>query len=184
MSSKHITCGIFLSCVLVLCGASAVRAQDLDVSPLSWDFGNVPVGTSERVTFDLLSAGPTEVWIYVVDLYERDNQMSAHTDTGDPDSPTYSLGAFSFDPATWPILPVASSPGSHTLVDVIFTPPAPDDYLAYLFIDDNDSVPPPGPQAFLLLKGTGVPAAVPVPGAGLLALLGVGLIGCLRRRPS
>ncbi|MBP7050146.1 MAG: hypothetical protein KBE65_03950 [Phycisphaerae bacterium] len=92
------------------------------------------------------------------------------------------LGAFSFDPATHPILPVASPPGSHDFVDVIFTPLAPGDDRAYLFIQSNDSVLPPGPVAFLLLEGTGVPPTVPVPGAALLTLLGASLVGCLRRR--
>lgn len=182
MSGKQVNFGIVLSCVFILCGPAGIRAQDLDVSPLSWDFGSVPVGTSERVTFDLLSVGASEVWIYVVDLYESDNLMSAHTDTGNRHSPTWSLGAFSFDPATWPIIPVPSAPGNHTLVDVIFTPPVPGDYYAYLFLDGDDSVLPPGPQAFLPLKGAGVPAVVPVPGAALLTLLGVGLVGGLHRK--
>lgn len=48
MSGKQVNCGIVLSCVLILCGVGVVRAQDLDVSPRSWDFGNVPVGPPKR----------------------------------------------------------------------------------------------------------------------------------------
>ena len=183
MSDKQVNFGIVLSCVFILCGPAGLRAQDLDVSPLSWDFGSVAVGSSSTATFDLLSAGPSEVYIYVVALYESDDLTAPHADPRDWESPSWSLGAFSFDPATYPILfPVVSSPGSHTFLDVIFTPPAEGDYQAYLFIMSNDSVPPPGPYPFLPLKGAGVPAAVPVPGAALLTLLGVSIVGYLRRR--
>ena len=72
--------------------------------------------------------------------------------------------------------------GEHIPVDVIFTPPSPGYYSVYLAVASNDSIDPPGSQAFLLLEGTGVPAVVPVPGALLLAGLGAGIVGLARRR--
>jgi hypothetical protein len=185
MSGRQVSFGIVLACVFTLCGPAVVRAQDLDVSPLSWDFGNVPVGSSSTVTFDLLSSGSTSLWVYVVALIESPTLGPPLPPYACPDEPvpSWSLGAFSFNPATWQTSPIVRAAGEHAFVDVIFAPPAPGDHLAYLFIQSNDAYPPPGPQVFLPLEGTGV-SAVPVPGAGLLALLGVGLIGCLRRRPS
>lgn len=56
------------------------------------------------MTFDLMSVGASEVWIYIVDLYENPDRTSPHTDASNRLSPTWSLGAFSFDPATYPII--------------------------------------------------------------------------------
>jgi len=158
---------------MVLGSVAAVHAQDLIVSPTSWDFGNVLVGNSEMVTFDLLAGEPTHVWVYVISLHETpaDEPPEANPN-GFPD-PSWSLGPFSFNPATYPALPVEHSVGNHILVDVTFTPPAPDDYLAYLYIHSNDSIDPPGVHAFFRLEGTGVPVSVPAPGAALLCLIGV-----------
>ncbi len=72
--------------------------------------------------------------------------------------------------------------GKHVTVDVSFTPPGPGYYSTYLGILSNDSILPPGPNAFFLLEGTGVPATVPALGALLLAGLGIGAAGGLRRR--
>lgn len=183
MGGTHVKFEIVLSCVLVLCGAAAVRAQDLTVSPMSWDFGNVPVGTSSMVTFDLLSAGSNSLWVYAYALIEDDTlgpPLPPHACPDDPDH-SWSLGAFSFNPTTWQTFPIVRAAGEHAFVDVIFTPPAPGDYLAYLFIQSNDGYPPPGPQVFLPLEGTGV-SAVPVPGAALLGVVGLSTVGCLRRR--
>ncbi len=52
---------VVLLCAVVLCSAVVVRGQDLQVSPLGWDYGNVAVGTSETKTFDLLAGWPTAV---------------------------------------------------------------------------------------------------------------------------
>ncbi len=89
--------------------------------------------------------------------------------------------AASFNPETWPALPVELPWRSSIQIDVTFTPPAPGDYHAYLAIQSNDSIPPPGPQAFFPLQGTGVPAVVPAPGAALLSIVGLSAVGWLRR---
>lgn len=188
-------------CVLGLAGL--VGAQDLDLnsytpglvwSPVgdgsgrmqpSYDYGNVVIGGSETKTFDLYSAGPSEVWIYVVELVSVPDWYSEPRIN--PNDHEYTLGAFSFDPTdpvwtnilepgeVYDAIPMASPPGHHLLVDVTFAPTSVENYSAYLFIDSNDSVLPGGPQLFLHLQGTGIEASVPEPST--LLLLGLGLIG-------
>ncbi len=61
-------------CVLVgvlLCSVVAVQAQDQSVSPTGWDYGNVVVGTSGSVTFDLLAGPPSAGWMYVIYLTDE-----------------------------------------------------------------------------------------------------------------
>lgn len=182
--------GLYAVAGVLWCGVAAVHGQDLSVSPVGWDYGNVVVGTSETVTFNLLAGPPTAVWTYALvltesrDFYDPLNANMFPWALGA--EPVPSLGAFSFGAITflegYPGLPREMPEGDLVTADVIFTPPAPGYYSLYLGVWSNDSIEPPGPQVFLLLEGTGVSAIVPVPGALLLAGLGAGLVGLVRRR--
>ncbi len=168
-----------LVCCAVLSDPSLVRAVDLSVSPLSWDFGNVVVGASERVTFDFFSAATTEVYVYTICLTDIETGTGSAIDSY---RYTYALGPFSFDAATYPDLPLVLAPGEHLSVDILFSPSAPGHYIAYLGLESDDAYPPPGYIATLPLEGTGVSATIPAPAALPLAGLGIGVVGWLRRR--
>ncbi len=176
-------------CVLVgiLLGNLTAKAQDLSVSPTGWNYGNVAVGTSETVTFNLLAGPPTAVWTYQVVLKETEDfdPPCANPYAWPEEDRTYSLGAFSFGTFTFlndPGIPREMPDGDLVTVPVIFTPPSPGYYSVYLGVHSNDSIEPPGPLAFFLLEGTGVSALIPAPGALLLAGLGAGLVALARRR--
>lgn len=172
MNSMRSFSRIVLLCVVVLLGGAGARAQDLQVSPNAWDFGNVAVGTSAMTTFDLRGGEPTAVWVYFAFLNETPD---ANDPVVSPYFGEWSLGAFSFNPTTWPMVPLELPAGDHITIDVIFTPLLLGDFQVYLGILSNDSVGLPGPQGFYLLEGRGVSGTVTEPAT--LALLGLGLAG-------
>ncbi len=100
---------------IIFCTTAMIHAQDLEVTnpALEWtydsvngwglanyNFGGVILGDSRTVTFDLSNNGEhTEVWLYVAALVDDlDNSTGSAARPMDI-PPTYSLGAFSFDPA-------------------------------------------------------------------------------------
>lgn len=191
----------FLFC-FVLCLYGLANAQDLEINgpAVSWvdtvdgedgtmatyNFGNVAVGSSSTVTFDLFSNGPSAVWVYVISL-STSRDLADAVSPCDPSNPQYTLGAFSFNPddALWnhsvPHLgiPLEMPEGQHIYFDVTFMPTALIDYTSYVWIFSNDSIPLPGMYTFIQLQGTGVssspvpePASMIIFGCGLFALAG------------
>jgi hypothetical protein len=169
---KRLCTFLFILLILTSSQVCADENYGLDVTPGGWDYGNVLVGTSAIARFDLESLGPSPVWVYYTFLNETPDDVPP---LATPLEGEYTLGAFSFDPLSYPIFPRESAVGEHNLVDVIFTPPSPGHYSVFLGIISNDYTPPPGPQAFFLLGGNGIDATVPEPSTMLL--LGSGLVG-------
>ena len=208
-------CFIFVSllCCITLSTAGMVWAQDLEINDpdLEWvsdsgpgslanyDYGNVVVGESKTATFNLFSAGPSAVWLYVITLNElRSDSSGVIVNPGDYLDPHYTLGAFSFNP-TKPFRdrsgnllalpleapgPADGREGMTIVTDMIFSPTSVGDYSAYLHIFSNDSIDPPGMYAFIRLHGTGIEAAVPEPASMLLLVLGLAAVAGVKRRSN
>ena len=192
---------------LSLLAAGVATAQDIEITPVdspwvlepsdsshhsSYRFGDVPVGDAETATFTFRSLEPTAVWMYQIGLISvpDEGDPSFTSPVRDPIS-GYSLGAFAFLPQDWTredsgrivsIIPWEMSPGESWNISVVFAPTVPGPHDAYLYFNSNDSILPPGVQAYIHLEGQAILGAVPEPGSLLLLGSGLGMIALLIRR--
>ncbi len=144
-----------------------VSAEDLDVAPTSWDFGDVELGSSQSQIFTLTSLGPSAVWVYVVETTPTatDGPFCAGGLSTDycnlhPEECTACDFAVTFINKPLPIeLPEDDADHDGTVyVTVTFTPSGLGSREAFLYIFSNDSIDPPGMYAFIPLTGWGVDA--------------------------
>jgi len=155
---------------------SQVAAQGIDVDPLSWDFGDVQLGTLETKTFRISLSEPVPLTVYSV-------QFTAGS------SPAFSFEEFLLDGTT----PIAGIPPELLLysfepdpvgfadfldVTVGFCPDSLGLHTASIRIDGDAE--PPDDTLFLPLSGAAVP--IPVPSSTLLVCIGLAGLAGIRRR--
>ena len=138
---KALAVGLLFSGAIVAAPA-AVCAEEISVTPSSWNFGEVEVGASRSVTFNASSLGPTAVWIYLVQVTPdgTDELICGEDVTCD------------FSVTSTPGLPLELPAGESIEVGVDFAPSAAGPSEAYLNIVSNDA----GGQDDLFIHLTGV----------------------------
>jgi hypothetical protein len=151
-----------------------VAAQGISVDPLSWDFGDVLLGSSPTKTFRISS---TEI----LPLTVSDISFTAYS------SPAFSFEQFLLDGT----IPITGVPPSYTLWSSTWSPDTPPHLLdvTVRFSPDSlglhtasihiwsDAAPPDG-TLFLPLSGT----CVPTPSAVILGSIGITFSGWFLRR--
>ena len=157
---------VALFAATMLASPTAVRAEDLAADPLSWNFGEVAVGTSVARSFGFTSIGTSDVSIYLLQVTANDSLMSPPVCGVDV--------ACDFAITASPGLPLIMPPGDTTAVEVTFTPSAIGPAHAFLYVRSNDTYPPPGSVAYLPLTGVGG-APAPAPAASPWALAAMAL---------
>jgi hypothetical protein len=107
-------------------------AQCIEVTPESWDYGDVKVVTSESQIFTIESCASTELFIFDIEITEDDT------------------GAFSITSA--PPCPGIIPAGESREVEVTFTPPSLGVHEAFLRISSDA----PEGETYINLSGAGV----------------------------
>ncbi len=132
--TKTLALKILLGCA-VLAAPLQAAGENIEVDPSGWDFGEVEVGQAETQTFNLLSAGPTPLWIFSVQITDDDTS--------------------SFSITSIPAIPVELAAGESIDAEVTFSPSSVDPHDAFLNIISNAI--PPDNDLDVPLSGTGVP---------------------------
>ena len=131
---------------LVILGAPlTASAECIDVTPASWDYGDVEVGTGESQIFTIYSCAESSVYLFIIEIVE--DATGAFTITSEP--------------------PLGVIPGGETReVEVTFTPPDLGAHEAFLHMYSNA----PGNYTYISLFGMGV-SDEPEPGEVMADLI-------------
>lgn len=176
---------------LATSGTASGGPIEISISPLSFDYGDVLLGSTSTLSLEIESTGDSELVVYLVALLDSPDAHSDHfcgehaacdfairtvTDA-DGDLLTYSLDPPSGDPAYF-YFPVVLTEETHLHFSIEFSPTTLGPEGSYLYVLSNAAAV----GTFLPLSGDGV-ASVPDPGSTLV-LLGTSLfaLGVLRRR--
>jgi hypothetical protein len=116
----------------VLAAPLSASAQCIEVTPESWDYGDVKVGTSESQVFTIESCASTSLLIFEIEI--TDDNSGAFSITSAPPTPCIIPGGETRD------------------VEVTFTPPSLGAHDAFLYIISDA----PSSDIYINLSGVGV----------------------------
>ncbi len=146
MNKYNTLCFAFFVGLAILAAPLTVSAQNIDVTPASWDYGDVEVGTSESQIFTIHSCASTALLIFDIEISE--DVTGAFACTSAPSTPHIIPG------------------GETREVEVTFAPPDLGAHEAFLHIVSDA----PESETFINLFGMGVPYE-PEPGEVMAELI-------------
>jgi hypothetical protein len=149
---KALAVTLLFGCALVAAPA-AVWAEGIDVTPLSWDFGEVEVGAAQTHVFTITSTDTTPLTVYVVLL----TPDMIHVCQPSPSVPPVDEVPCDFEITSAPPWPAIVPGGTSVAVEVAYTPSdvGLDEVLLYIVSDDSSGQG----ELMLPLTGSGVSAA-------------------------
>ena len=128
-----IALGVLLG-ISVLAAPLTASAQNIDVDPLVWDYGDIVVGESATQIFTLTSEGPTPLTIHLIEI---------------TDDASVSFTIVSGETGSQILLP-----GEFIEIEVVFAPTGVGYLEAFMYISSNASSP--DNELYVPLAGVGV----------------------------